>query len=103
MKRGTQIAYIPDHANGDLDHPDVEAGFVTSWREGDQAAYCRYWSKVNPDELRTKANSELTPCRYLEEIDSCPQWRVDAELEKIDSQSREATERFVSWLNGELP
>jgi hypothetical protein len=75
VRRGTQIAYVPRHANGDLDHPDVETCFVTSVN-GD-AAYCRYWSKSHPGELRTKANSELTPLCLLEEIDSELQELVD--------------------------
>jgi len=81
MKRGTQIAYVPTHANGDLDHDDVQTGFVISVN-GD-AAYCRYWSKSNPDELRTKANSELTPLCLLEEIDSTSQERVDEILKTL--------------------
>lgn len=80
MKRGTQIAYVPRHANGDLDHDDVETGFITSVIGN--AAFCRYWSKANPDELRTKANSELTHICLLEKIDSVPQGRVD-ELLKV--------------------
>jgi hypothetical protein len=59
FKRGMQIAYVPKHAYDDLRHPDVQFGFVTSVRE--KACFCRYWSKNSPGELRTKANSELTP------------------------------------------
>lgn len=62
LTRGTQILYVPMHAQGDTNHPDVEPGFVTSQR-GD-VVFCRYWSKHAPGELRTKANSEATPvCR----------------------------------------
>jgi len=58
IQRGTQIAYIPPHADG-VTHQDVEFGFVTSVRGS--IAFCRYWSKHHPGELRTKANSEATP------------------------------------------
>ncbi len=77
MKPGTQIAYIPTHANGDINHPDVEFGFVTS--EQETAHFCRYWMKGNPGELRTKANSESTPNDSLVEHVSVPQktvWEV---------------------------
>lgn len=59
LKRGDQIIYVPRHAKGDTDHPNCERGFVTSVR-GDNA-FCRYWRKRLPFELRTTANSELTP------------------------------------------
>lgn len=63
MEQGTQIAYVPSHAGGNLFHPDVEFGFVVSER-GD-AHFCRYWRKGCPGKLRTLANSELTPTVYL--------------------------------------
>lgn len=40
FKRGDQVAYIPDHAYGDIEHPDVEFGFVTSVVFG--AVFVRY-------------------------------------------------------------
>lgn len=74
MKPLTQIAYIPAHANGDIAHPDVEFGFVTSLRK--DAAFCRYWRKGHPGELRTLANSELTPIENLVEFESVTQFAV---------------------------
>lgn len=56
FKPRDQVAYVPTHANGDLDHHDVEFGFVTSVK-GD-TVFCRYWTSQNKFELRTKANSE---------------------------------------------
>lgn len=57
-----QIAYIPDHAEGDIEHPDVEFGFVSSDRGEGGSVFCRYWLKGrNGRELRTTANSEATP------------------------------------------
>jgi len=75
MKSGTQIAYIPLHAEGDINHPDVEFGFVVSER-GD-AHFCRYWRRGHPGELRTVANSELTPTDNLVEYKSVSQDVVD--------------------------
>lgn len=58
--RGTQVLYVPGHANGNERHPDVQAGFV--WRDsGGAAVFVRYFAKGNPDVLRTRANSESTP------------------------------------------
>jgi len=75
MKPGTQIAYIPLHAEGDINHPDVEFGFVVSER-GD-AHFCRYWRKGRLGELKTVANSELTPTDNLVEYKSVSQDVVD--------------------------
>ena len=55
MKLGTQIIYVPSHAEGDTNHPDCEFGFVTSTTT--LGAYCRYWRKGEPGVLRTRANS----------------------------------------------
>lgn len=63
FKLKDQIAYIPTHANGDIEHPDVEHGFVTSVL-GD-TVFCRYWSKSHPRYLRTTANSEGRPIECL--------------------------------------
>jgi hypothetical protein len=94
MDRGTQVCYIPAHANGDLKHPDVEFGFVTS-DAGERGVFCRYWRKMkydprNPaylylenveDYLRTKSNSELTPRELLQEYHYIGQNFVDRALE----------------------
>jgi hypothetical protein len=63
LEPGTQILYIPMHADGDENHPDVEEGFVTSVR--DDIAFCRYWSKHYTDSLRTTTCSEGTPIDRL--------------------------------------
>jgi hypothetical protein len=71
VKIGTQIVYVPGHADT-LDHKDVQWGFVTKvMPDGD--AFCRYFRSKDSNELRTKANSERTPGACLEIIDSRPQ------------------------------
>ena len=75
MNPGTQIAYIPTHAEGNINHPDVEFGFVVS--ERDDNHFCRYWRKSHLGELRTVANSELTPTYALVEHVSVSQELVD--------------------------
>ena len=82
IKRGDQIAYIPAHAELD-DHQDVEFGFVTSVRSQGGIAFCRYWRKGQPGELRTVANSESTPLDRLEACPSVPQSTVDRLLEHM--------------------
>jgi len=59
-KMGTQIVYVPNHALGDINHEAAEKGFVTATKE--DGAFCRFWSKDRPKELRTTANSEF--CKY---------------------------------------
>lgn len=80
IQRGTQIAYIPVHAEGDIAHTDVEFGFVTSVRGS--IAFCRYWNKLGI--LRTKANSEATPLSRIIPHDSYPQSKIDALLRDMD-------------------
>ncbi|MCJ7813721.1 hypothetical protein MUP95_10450 [bacterium] len=62
FKRGEQIAYIPTHAEGNVDHPDTEFGFVTK-DSGDKGVFCRYFYKNGT--LRTVSCSELTPREKL--------------------------------------
>lgn len=74
-----QIIYVPLHANGDLNHPDCQAGFVTSMRRlgsGAGTVFCRYWSKHH-DGLRTQANSEGCDPQFLVKKDTRPQELVD--------------------------
>lgn len=82
LKPGVQIAYIPAHCMGDLNHRLVEFGFVTS--ANGSTAFCRYWSKINPHELRTKANSEGTMIWDLYLHTSHNQEDVDAEMKEIN-------------------
>lgn len=76
MDQGTQIAYVPTHAEGELKHKDVQFGFVMSKASTEQEAYfCRYWNK-DLKTLRTKANSELTPVYLIVEYVSVPAIQV---------------------------
>lgn len=84
MKTGTQISYIPNHANGDIAHPDVEFGFVTAQSRTGHNHFCRYWRKGYPGELRTTANSEMTPDANLSIWDSVSQEIVDELLIRLD-------------------
>jgi hypothetical protein len=74
IKRGTQIIYVPTHANGDIHHADCEAGFIASPTVlPGNAIFCRYWAKGSgPRRLRTLANSEATPIEYLVLRDTVP-------------------------------
>lgn len=83
MKQGTQIIYVPTHANDDADHPDAEAGFVTTNFSFNAHVFCRYWSKHSPGELRTKANSELTPVARLIKRNTVSQSVVDALIDEV--------------------
>lgn len=59
-----QIAYIPRHAKGDINHQDVEFGFITKVLSGG-ACFCRYFTRGSDTELRTTSCSELTPNSLL--------------------------------------
>jgi len=75
MKPKTQIAYIPNHAHGDINHEDVEFGFVTSSNE--KFIFCRFWSKTYPNTLRTMSCSEAVYGENLVEVESVPQSLVN--------------------------
>jgi hypothetical protein len=75
MKPGTQVVYIPNHAEGDLSHPDVEFGFAVMEMNG--AHFCRFWRKGHIGELRTKANSELAPTSLLTPCNTVDQSIID--------------------------
>lgn len=93
LKPGDQIASIPDHAKGDLHHQDVEFGFVMQ-KPGRVGIFCRYWIKGQPGQLRTAANSELTPVAYLVKYQSVNQGVVDATMKRIQEE-RDARERML--------
>ena len=76
FKPGTQILYVPNHADGNIGHPDVEHGFVVG-PAGKDAYFCRYWTKKQPGVLRTTANSERTNAENLVEFTSVGQSIVD--------------------------
>ena len=85
LQPGTQIIYVPDHADG-VDHPDCEQGFVTSMTE--RGAFCGYWNKHYPGKLRTMANSEMTRFENLVEKDTHPQGEVNRWLRWIRDEER---------------
>ncbi|MDA3808633.1 MAG: hypothetical protein PF440_12065 [Thiomicrorhabdus sp.] len=89
MKRGDQIAYIPNHVKSKgLMHKDVEFGFVNSISPTDnETIFCRYWLKSDIGELRTVANSEATNIRDLIEYDSVSQSVVDDTITMIKKES----------------
>ena len=81
FKPGNQIVYTPDHAYGNFIHEDSEFGFVTSVID-DKSVFCRYWSKIEEGELRTKANSESTPIRCLHHFEYTDQKIVNHLMKK---------------------
>ena len=84
MKNGTQIIYFPPHVEfGDETHPATEFGFVYGQKQND-AIFCRYWSNLFPQELRTKANGELTPLHRIMVKDTRNQQLIWKEIRKIE-------------------
>ena len=82
LKQGTQIIYVPTHANGDIHHQDCEAGFVAHETTlPGNAIFCRYWVNGSvPRRLRTTAISEATPIYLLVIRDTVPQEEVEAAM-----------------------
>jgi hypothetical protein len=84
LKRGTQIIYLPDHVEGDIHHKDSEPGFVIT-DKGD-SVFCRYFCKgFLIGDLRTVANSELTPKENLVVKDIYRQDIVDRWVKRIEA------------------
>jgi hypothetical protein len=83
IKPGLQVAYIPRHAKGSINHPDVEFGFVLT--PVSHGVFCRFWYRDFTKGLRTTANSELVDYELLEPHISHPQSEVDYIIEKIQA------------------
>lgn len=93
LKRGTQILYIPSHINVVSDeyigYPSgIQPGFVTSGPNEHGEYFCRYWRigvkggvKGAIPQLRTVANSELTPVANIMVKDTMSQEIVEKALE----------------------
>ena len=89
MKRGDQIAYIPDHVKNIprsewRSNSSVEFGFINALTPDKEAAFCRYWNNHNLAELRTIANSERTSLCDIVLHESVQQSQVDAAIAAID-------------------
>jgi hypothetical protein len=87
IKKGTQIAYVPKHANGNLKHKDVEFGFAMGEPNVDYV-FCRYWHKGRPGKLRTISNGEMTRIKYIVEVKSVHPDIVDAAIRLIEEALR---------------
>ena len=97
LPAGTQIVYVPLHIHlAHWDHNDkwqypngCQPGFVTSGPTAQDGYFCRYWRFDNDTELfipelRTVANSELTPMNRLVVTDTFHQLHVVRELEYME-------------------
>ena len=63
-RRGMQVAMVPLYANGDLEHEDVEFGFITAVHTNH--ASVRFWSSV-PGHIRNMGDAESINLGLLEE------------------------------------
>lgn len=86
LKKGTQIVYVPVHAHGNITHRDCEEGFIAD-KLGIRLDYihCRYWSKENPEFLRTTASGESTPLDCIVIKNTREQWKVENALKFIEN------------------
>lgn len=80
LEPGTQIAYVPRHAKGDVNHPDADWGFIQEQRGA--SALCRFWAKDRKHkhqigDLRTKANAESASLSDLVLHPHCEQRVID--------------------------
>lgn len=92
LTKGTQVVYKPDHIMLlDFDYPNgAQPGFVMSVSKNDGDYFVRYWrieEGLPRNELRTKANSELTSDSNLVVIDTVPQDWVDQAITAIEAEN----------------
>ena len=85
FKSKDQIAYMPKHAEGDTNHPDVEYGFIMTG--GFEYSFCRYWLKGQPGVLRTKSCSERTPNNCLYKYKLCTWSEIETVYKGIEAES----------------
>jgi len=89
QNNGLQIIYMPMHISiYGIDNPEAEPGFIYSKQKIHNAEFifCRYWSKSDPHELRTKANSEATPIWRLVIKNTRPQELIQKAIEEIENE-----------------
>lgn len=94
--KGDQVIYVPQHANGDIEHEDCEAGFVTSCTETN--VFCRFFLSGS-DELRTKANSELVNSANLVLMSHHPQELIVKLLKAIEMEKSTRKHRERKFSN----
>jgi hypothetical protein len=102
LSRGTQIVYVPSHFpietwDQEVNPTGAQPGFVTSGPTEDGSYFCRYWrwdydGDEYVPELRTKANSEMTPGDRLVVHESFSHIHVDRELYEIDKPQEVSNE-----------
>lgn len=56
FEMGKQVVYVPNHAYGDISHPDAEYGFVTEDRSSVGVVFCRFFKTeyVEPEYVLIK-------------------------------------------------
>lgn len=92
MEIGQQVIYVPDHIKDPFNfgYPNgAQPGFITSFHPNGGDCFVRYWLIENGAptfELRTKANSELTPCSNLRQIITVPQEWVEFMMDRNRSE-----------------
>lgn len=91
--KGDQVIYVPNHAEGNIEHEDCEAGFVTSCT--DTNVFCRFFLPGS-DELRTKANSELVNSANLVLMSHRPQELIVTLLKEIDTKKSQGIKHVES-------
>ncbi len=66
---GMRVRYVPNHALGDIHHPDCEDGVVTSfsaeWKANEPAARCTAFVRYNNKDGSPQPNSKATSVEDL--------------------------------------
>ena len=104
MEIGRQIVYVPSHVKEwhDYNYPyGAQPGFVSGLSNVPGHVFCRYWliedgKPIN--ELRTKANGELTPVRLLLAKNTVPQEWVKEAREWIEKELEAAMDKTLDLL-----
>ncbi len=60
LKTGDRVAYVPYHANGDLNHPDIEIGTISSMKDVSKTILPHFTYFVRFDETVARLGWEGT-------------------------------------------
>lgn len=98
FKQGMQVAYIPQHAEKDINHEDVEYGFITKVDTERRVAWVRYWRGKDNLILRTDDNSQRTRFDSLVPHALCSRKTIDYMLHQLKYiDNAELALRKMGW------
>lgn len=105
------VAYVPRHANGNLEHPDVERGIISSWNK--RTIFVKFEEQISrvgwvdaqakgcdPDDLQVCA---VSPMLLLPHASASDLGVAVIGVEKVPLDTAEITTQINQYLHSFLP